>query len=421
LDYRLLIARRYLSSPRSVSLISKITGVSIAGVSLGVAALIVVLSVMNGFFDFVRDMLVSYQPHVRIVHASERGFTGVDSVLALARRHPAVRSAAPYIEGKALLLHEGRGEYNKVVIVRGVREDFAEYAEGVVTGTTFGRFDVSTAGGRPGIVLGRRLGERLLLTPPGPDEPGSRVALMSAPAIERSFTRVLGGTPFRQFEVRGLFRLESVFDESHVFISLDEADRLFRMDGAVSGVEIRLTDLERADEVRDWIAARLNDRHLTVLTWYDLQRSLYDVMRLEKFGASLILLLIVVVAAFNIVGSLTMIVIEKRRDVGALRAMGVSRRNVRRIFLSEGLLIGVLGGGTGVMLGLGLSWLQKTFEIVPLADAGSFLIDAYPVAIRFSDVALVGLAALALCTLAAVYPAMRASAIEPARAIHMDG
>lgn len=421
MDYRLLIARRYLSSPRSVSLISRITGVSIAGVTLGVAALIVVLSVMNGFFDFVRDMLVSYQPHVRVVHASERGFMGEDSVLALAREHPAVRSAAPYVEGKALLLHESRGEYNKVVIVRGVREDFAEQSEGVVEGTTFGTFDVSSRDRRPGIVLGRRLGERLLLTPPGPGEPGSRVALMSAPAIERSFTRVLGGTPFRQFEVRGLFHLESVFDESHVFVSLEEADRLFRMDGAVSGVELRLTDLERADEVKNWLEGRLESDDLEVLTWYDLQRSLYDVMRLEKFGASLILMLIVVVAAFNIVGSLTMIVIEKRRDVGALRAMGVSRRNVRRIFLIEGLMIGLIGGGAGVILGVGLAWAQKAFELVPLADAGSFLIDAYPVAIRPVDVILIGVAALALCTLAAVYPSIRAAAIEPAAAIHMDG
>lgn len=389
--------------------------------ALGVAALIVVLSVLNGFFDFVRDMLVSYDPHIRIVSVEEKGFENQDSLLVLAMQHPEVVSATAYVEGKAMLLHDGSGNINKVVIVRGVDPEALSGDNGVVAGTTYGAFDLARQDGRPGIVLGRRLGERLLLAPASDVIPASRVALLSAPAMERMYTSVLSSSPIRQFEVRGLFQLESVFDESHVFVGIEEAQQLFRMGDRISGIDVRLTDLNKADEVKGWLDERIDQERFEILTWYDLQRSLYDVMRLEKFGASIVLLLIVVVAAFNIVGSLTMIVIEKRQDVGALRAMGVSRRNIRRIFLNEGILIGAVGAGAGVTLGLVLSWLQYQFGIVTLPGSENFLIDAYPVAVDMLDVFLVGGMAMLLCVLAAWYPAHRAAAIVPAEALRMDG
>ncbi|MDA1027826.1 MAG: ABC transporter permease [Bacteroidetes bacterium] len=421
MDYRFLIARRYLVSPRSVSLISRITGISVVGITLGVAALIVVLSVLNGFFDFVRNMLVSFDPHIRIVSLEEKGFDSPDSLIALSVTHEQVKSASAYVEGKAMLLHQGAGDVNKVVVVRGVDASFLQNDDGVAESTTLGSFSVEEVDGRPGIVLGRQLGERLLLSPAGGTAEASRVALLSAPAIERMYTRVLSGSPYRQFEVRGLFQLEAVFDESHAFIDLQEGQRLFSMGRKVSGIELRLDDLEQATEVRDWLEDRIDTSRFEVMTWYDLQKPLYDVMKLEKFGASLVLLLIVIVAAFNIVGSLTMIVIEKRRDVGALRAMGVSKKKIREIFLSVGLLIGLVGAGCGVALGLLISLAQKKFAIVPLPDAGSFLISSYPVSINGWDVFLIGSIAMLLCVGAAVYPATRAAAIEPAEAIKMDG
>ncbi len=421
MDYRYQIAKRYLRSPHSFSLISKISGISVAGVALGVAALIVVLSVMNGFFDFVRDMLVSYDPHVRIVATDERGVSSADSLIHLVKGVDHVESAAPYIEGKALLLHEGKGAVNKVVIVRGVDERQISTSQGVIDGTTFGRFDVSRQGGKAGIVMGEQLGERLLLAPKGGTSPASHVALLSAPALESRMTNVFGGAPIRQFEVRGLFRLEPVYDESHVFVGLEEARHLFRMGPVVTGVDIRLDDLNHADAVKDILMARLDPGRFRVMTWYDLQKTLYDVMHLEKWGASLILILIVVVAVFNIVGSLTMIVIEKRRDVGALRAMGMTRRDIRRIFLNEGVLIGLFGSGVGLVLGLGIALVQKYYHIIPLAQAESFLIDSYPVSIEVFDITLIFSVALILCILAAWYPASRAASIEPAEAVAIDG
>jgi len=204
-------------------------------------------------------------------------------------------------------------------------------------------------------------------------------------------------------------------------VALEEAQRLFRMQGEVTGVELRLRDLDDAERVKAALERQLDPAAVRVQTWYDLQRALYDVMRLEKWGASFILGLIVVVAAFNIVGSLTMIVIEKRRDLGALRAMGATRRDIRRIFLLEGLLVGVTGAGLGLAVGLGLALLQQATGFVPLADAEAFIINAYPISIRWLDVALVAGLSVALCVGAALYPAARAAAQEPAEAVRASG
>ncbi|MEX0600305.1 MAG: ABC transporter permease [Rhodothermales bacterium] len=421
MDYRFLIARRYLVSRRRVTLISFITGISVAGVTLGVAALIVVLSVMNGFYDFVRDLLVSLDPHVRIVSVEDGGIRNADSLMAVALELPDVRYASAYVEGKALLVPRRGTDVNKVVIVRGVDPDAYAGVSDVVEGTGFGSFDLARRNGRPGVVAGMSLARQFALAPAAESEASSLVALLSAPALERTMANVFGGAPLMWFEVRGLFELQDVYDESHVFIALEEAQRLLRMGDVVSGVELRLGNLDRADEVKRTLSAQLDPQYYEVLTWYDLQKSLYDVMRLEKWGASFILVLIIIVAAFNIVGSLTMIVIEKRRDVGVLQAMGVSRRNIRRIFMLEGLLVGGVGTFFGLVAGLGLAWLQQRYELVPLAGAESFMISAYPISIQVLDVVAISVVAVALCSAAALYPASRAAAIEPASAVNVEG
>jgi len=417
-DYRFQIARRYLASRREVSLISIITGISMTGVTLGVAALIVVLSVMNGFYDFVRDLLVSLDPHVRVVSAEGQGVANADSLLKLARETEHVMAAAPYVEGKALLLSRNGSQTNQVIRVRGVDPSMMEAAAPTMA---MGRFDLNpNASGTPGIVLNRRLSQRTGVLPGRGGQSADAVGLLSAPAIERTLTNVFSSPPIRRFEVRGLFQVQGASEQKSVFISLSEAQRLFRTDGRVTGIDLRLDNLERAGAVKAALQQRLDADRYTVQTWYDLQKSLYDVMRLEKWGASAILGLIVIVAAFNIIGSLTMVVIEKRGDIGALQAMGVSKTNVRRIFLYEGALIGAVGTGLGLVLGLGLAFLQKYYELVPMAQAQSFLIDAYPVAVRPLDVVLIAIVSFGLCVLAALYPASRAASIEPARAVHMD-
>lgn len=432
MDYRLLVARRYLVSRRGATLISVVSGISVAGVALGVAALVVVLSVMNGFYDTVRDLLVSYDPHVRVEAADGRPLAAPESLLAVVRPAPHVVTAAPFVEGKALLTGTGANGLSHLVTVRGV--DPAALDSTVARAVTAGTFDVGRTAEGPGIVLGHALAARLGLFPgPTGEDPGSgsgqafggargvggsRVALLSAPALERMATMYpLGLPPQQVFTLRGTFELEPGYDEGHVFVGLEEAQRLFRLPaGGVSGLDIRLSDVEAADAVRDRLAGQLGGAY-AVRTWYDLQPSLYAVMLLEKWAASAILLLIVVVAAFNIVGALTMIVIEKRRDLGALQAMGASRRDVARIFLLEGLLVGGLGAGLGLGLGLGLALLQHYTGLVKLTESESFIIEAYPVSIRPLDVGLIAAVAVGLCVLASVYPSRRAAAVVPAEAV----
>ena len=448
MDFRLLIARRYLVSRRRVTLISVISAISIGGVAVGVAALVVVLSVMNGFYDVVRDLLVSVDPHVRIEAVGGRGIANADSLVLVVRDEvEGVASATPYVEGKALLTAPDAPTLNQVVTVRGV--DPAALDATTTGALRDGSFDLARRDGLPGLVMGASLasrsGVRSALTPiadpgaPGPDRladgpldrlsggsdaeanGGSRLSLLSAPALERALVAYPFGLPAQQgYALRGVYELEPAYDESHVFVGLEEGQRLFRLDGRVSGIDLRLADLDDAGAVQRDLQARLEAAQpgrFAVRTWYDLQASLYGVMRLEKWAASAILFLIIVVAAFNIVGALTMTVIEKRRDLGVLRAMGATAPDVRRIFLLEGLLVGTIGTGLGLALGLAICWVQGTFSLVPLAEAGSFVIDAYPVAVRLPDVLTVTVLAVGLCALAALYPATRAAQVEPAQAV----
>ena len=420
MDYRLLIARRYLVSRRRVTLISVVSGISVGGVALGVAALIVVLSVMNGFYDLVRDLLVSYDPHVRIEAVDGRGLTNPDSLADVARLEPHVVSATPFVEGKALLTSTDARDLNQVVVVRGI--DPTSVDASVTRAVTSGSFDVARKPTGAGIVMGAGVTARMALFPGPTGDDGSTVALLSAPALERMIIQYPFGLPARQvFNLRGTYELDPAYDENHVFIALEEAQRLFRMSGAVSGIDLRLDNVEASERVKARLERVLDPDQFRVRTWYDLQPSLYAVMKLEKWAASAILILIVVVAAFNIVGALTMIVMEKRRDLGALQAMGATRKDVRRIFLLEGLLVGGLGAGLGTALGVGLSLLQKYTGIAKLAQAESFIIDAYPVAIRLWDVVLILVVTIGLCVLAAVYPAKRAATVEPAEAVRSTG
>lgn len=428
MDIRLLLARRYLVSRRRVSLISIIAGLSVAGVAVGVASLIVVLSVMNGFFAFARDLMVSLDPHVRIVAVGGIPEDSARAVRQLAASLDGVASVAPYVEGKALLVGAPNVEVNKVVVVRGVEPGAFVGSRPLDGATVQGTFDLGrTDAGGAGIVLGGGMASRLGLVPFTPSVdgmagyPGSPVTLVSAQAVEASIANPFGMPPGQRYELRGTFEMEAAYDQSHAFVALPEAQRLFRMDARVSGLELRLDDLNNAEAVKATLRERLAAQGLAgrydVLTWYDLHAALYGVMRLEKWGASIILLLIVVVAAFNIVGSLTMIVIEKRRDVGVLAAMGLSRQKIRQVFLLEGLLVGLVGTGLGLALGLGLAVFQKATGFVKLSSGDAFLIAAYPVEIRALDVAMIVLAALGLCVLAAVYPARRAARQEPALAV----
>jgi lipoprotein-releasing system permease protein len=418
LDLRLLLARRYLFSRRSATLITVITGLSVVGVAIGVAALVVVLSVMNGFYGFARDLLVSLDPHVRIVCTGGCPEATADSLRRVAAALPEQPRTTAYVEGKALVALAGGGaDVNKVVVVRGVEPGAFVGARALEGAAVMGTTDLARRDGQAGVLMGTTLANRLGLVATTDAYAGSEVTLISAQGVEAALSSPFGLPQLYRFEVRGLFEMEAAYDESHAFVALPEAQRLFGAPGRITGLDLRLADLDDAADVKAALVERLSAERFTVETWYDLHEALYGVMALEKWGASVILLLIVVVAAFNIVGALTMIVIEKRRDVGVLAAMGLSPKKIRHVFLLEGLLVGVVGTGAGLALGLGLSALQAATGFVPLSGGDAFLLASYPVDVRPTDVLFVAATALGLCTAAALYPAHRAAAQDPAVAV----
>ena len=402
------IARRYLFAKKHISLISTLTLISIVGVTIGTAMLIVVLSVFNGFFDVIKGLLLSYDPDVRIESAEGKTFTFSEQQFQEIRDIPEVQIVSPYAGGKCLLAQ--RGEEHQVVEVRGIHKETFFQLNDLKNSITSGIFDLGVKSRQPGMLIGEQLMHQLGL------EVGEEAVLMSASGMKKALTQFSGPHAYR-FDVRGAYSLQTIMQGATVFIDLRAAQRLFGYRNSYTGIDLKLKDNTKAEQVKEKLAGLLGS-NFKISTWYDLQRPLYDVMYLEKWGAYLILMIIVLVAVLNIVGSLTMIVIQKNRDIGVLITLGYTRKAIKRIFIKQGLYVGLIGCGIGGTLGLLLSWLQKQYGLIKLSSA--FIIDAYPVSVSPTDVAIILAGSLLLCIAASWYPATRASAVQPADAIRYE-
>lgn len=404
----LWIAARYLRTRRTSGFITLLTGISVAGVALGVTALLTVLAVMNGFESEIQTRIAGTDAHVVLLGETAAGIEDADS---LARRVAAVEGVAgvaPFTYTKAMVYREGLTEG---LVVKGV--DLA--AERTVT--TVGRnitpaldsIPTVTPSGEPGIVLGSELAARLAA------RVGDRVVLASLAGAEHS---ALGFVPRLQpFVVVGIFTSGLyTYDSSFGFTSIPASQRFFELGSAVTGIEVRLTDMFDAPRASSRILAALDRPDLRANNWMELNRNLFTWMKLEKTVMFVILALIVLVAAFNIVSTLFMVVIEKRPDIGVLKALGATDGTVLRVFLAEGLLIGGLGTALGAVLGGGLIELLKRYPFVRL-PGDVYFIERLPVRPEGGDFAAVILAALTLCLAAALYPAWRASRLDPVDAI----
>lgn len=399
------ISRRYLFSRKHVSLISVLTGISIAGITLGTALLIIVLSVFNGFFDVIRGFLLSFDPDIRIEQKGVPAMPYDPSLVNEILQHPEVVNLAPYIEGRAMLISGERD--NEVVMVRGVeRGSYIRITE-LEKSVRNGIFDLSVQDNKPGIVIGDMLVNRYGLSP------GDEIALLSPSGMRRALTQ-FSVPRVSRFSVRGSYTIQQIIDDEVVYADLEAAQRLFNMRNEVTGFDLQLQDLERAEIVKADLSRMLGDQY-SIRSWYDLQKPLYDVMYIEKWGSYFILMIIVLVAALNIVGSLTMIVIQKKKDIGVLLAMGMTPKTIKKIFISQGLQIGLIGCGIGGILGIAISLAQKEYGLLKLTS--SFIIDAYPVMIQPLDIILVAGGSLLLCIAASWYPALRASTVQPADAV----
>ena len=402
------IARRYLFSRKHISLISTLTFISISGITIGTALLIVVLSVFNGFFSVIKSFLLSHDPDIRIEATGAALFQQNEELLGQLREVPEVRVISPYVEGKALLAVEG--SQNEVVDVKGVKRDLFFQLIDIEQSITSGVFDVSVRNRKPGIIVHQDLKNNLQLSL------GEEMVLLSATGMKNALTQITIPQTYR-FELRGTYFLQQVAEGPRVFIDMEAAERLFKTRGSISGIDVKLHDNDDAFKVRDLLEEKLGT-DFQISTWYDLQKPLYDVMNLEKWASFLILILIVIVAVLNIIGSLTMIVIQKQRDIGILISMGYSRSGIKSIFRKQGIYIGLLGCGLGGGLGLLLSWMQQQYGLIKLSSA--FIIDAYPVQVSPLDVTIILISSLLLCLAASWYPARRAADIQPADAVRFE-
>jgi len=407
------IARRYLVSRRKVSLVSMLTLISVAGITLGTALLIVVLSVFNGFYDLVKDLLLAQDPDIRIESATAPVMAYPDSLQRRLAGISDIRSISPYVTGQCLLIEPGQeAAEEKIVTVQGIYPDLFFPLRNHPESITSGVFDVGFRDGVAGMIVPRRLFDQLSLSL------HQKVVLMSAVGMEKTLTMFAMPRGYR-FEVRGVYHLRELEHEPVVYVSMRAAQYLFETGTRLSGIDLELRRHEDAFRLKATLQHDLGPTY-RIQTWYDLQKPLYDVMNMEKWAGFAILLIIIMVAVLNIVGSLTMLVIQKQRDIGALMSFGYSRKAIRSIFLRQGWYIGWLGCLLGGGLGLGLAWAQKVYGLVKLSGSGSFIIEYYPVHVAWSDVTLVLAGTLLISLMASWYPAIRASHIHPADAVRYE-
>jgi len=402
------IARRYLFSKKHISLISTLTGISITGVTIGTALLIVVLSVFNGFFEVIKGLLLQNDPDIRIESVASDTFLYTGDMQQKLEGIPEVTAAASFVEGKALLAFEGNN--HKVVEVRGINPEEYFHINNLSQNVQKGKVNLGVENKEPGMLVNESLLGELNLNV------GDQVVLLSADGMRKSLTQFSLPRRYR-FKIRGSYSRLQITEGPAVFIDQEAAQRLFETRNLVSGIDLRLTGTDKAEAVKTKAQAALGP-DFSIKTWYDLQKPLYDVMYLEKWSSYVILMIIVLVAVLNIIGSLTMIVIQKNRDIGVLLTMGFTPSDIKNIFVKQGLYIGIIGCVIGGGLGLLLSWLQKQYGLIKLSSA--FIIDAYPVSIHYVDVSIVLLGSLLLCLLASWYPSLRASKVEPADAVRYD-
>jgi lipoprotein-releasing system permease protein len=406
------VALRYFRGKRKLGFISWITYISAAGVCLGSFVLIIALSIANGFEKEVRDRIVGTLAHAKILQFHSRPFQEYDSLRQVVLKHPKVTGAAPYITGK------GGVEYDKVqeaVMIMGVDEELEPTVTDIKGEVISGEFDLDTVeSGRgrpfPGVVIGIGLADKL-----GVRE-GAEIVLGSFTTNEGEIDPVIN---MGRFTVSGIFETGMYdYDLNFVYISITSAQGLLNIDG-VEGIQLKTTDLFKANQISSEVQEMLGGYPYRSVDWRTQNKSLFQWMKLERLIIFIVISLIMVVAASNIISSLIMTVLEKRREIGILMSMGTKSSSIMRIFMLNGVIIGFLGGTLGVALGLGLCLIQMRWQIIPL-PGDIYFINRLPVLVRPMDVIAVYIAANVICWMATIFPAWLASKVLPAEAIRYE-
>ncbi|MBI3753006.1 MAG: lipoprotein-releasing ABC transporter permease subunit [Deltaproteobacteria bacterium] len=413
--YELFIGLRYLKAKRKQTFISIITLISILGVMVGVTALIVVLSVMTGFEEDLRDKILGVNAHLVVLELG-RGMKDYKDVAQKVKKVEGVVSATPFIYNQAMLSTE-----NGVVgvVVRGLDIDSMgevialpkRIKSGSLEGLRNSLQDKYTPGAPlPGIVIGKELSRNLGIAV------GDEVNVISP-----SGTMTAAGPVPRiaRFKVSGIFEFGMYeYDSSMTFISLESANKFFRMGDAVTGVEVRIRDIYQAEKIGKDIQERVGGPYY-VRTWMDMNRNLFSALKLERVAMFIILLLIVIVAALNIISTLIMVVMEKGKDIAILKSMGATAGGIMQIFMIEGLVIGVVGTTLGVLGGISLCAALKEYHFIKL-PTDVYTISTLPVKTDPLLISAIAIASISISFLATLYPAWQAAKMDPVEALRYE-
>ena len=413
MKYELLIGRRYLRSSRGNRFVSFISTISMAGVAIGVAVLIVVLSVMNGFEREVRDRILSLTAHATISALGSRMGDWQDAAARI-RDNPAVLGAAPFIEDQALLI---TGDKSSGALVTGVLPEDEQQVTIISSKVTAGSF-AAMKPGEYGIVLGEELAKALGVGM------GERVRIVTS---LRTITPVGVMPRMRTFKVVGLFRAGMYeYDRNLAYVLLADAALLYRMGEDVTGLRLRLADMFAAPRVVRELAVALGGGYY-VDDWSRKHATFFRSIQLTKSALFIILLLVVAVAAFNIVSTLVMVVKDKQADIAILRTVGAAPRSILSIFVTQGVAIGVIGTLCGVLLGVLISYNLESLihgleALLGLSflDKKVYFITDLPALVEWSDVLQISLTAFGLCCLSTLYPSWRAARTQPAQSLRHE-
>jgi len=412
-SFEFFISKRYLRGKRRMGFISFITYVSAFGVFLGTLVLVVALSIANGFEKEVRDRIIGITAHAKILKYSSATIKDVDSLLNKILSCPNVVSATPYI------MEKGGIEYENVkegILIAGAKAETETTVTEIGRKIIFGAFGLDSALSDkkrklPGIVIGIGLADKLGV------RPGAEVVVggLTKESVETEITSI----PMARFVVNGIFETGMYeYDATLVYLSIESCKNLFSLDG-VEGIAIKTTDLFKADQIAKAVRDSLGGYPYRALDWKAQNKSLFDWMRLERFVIFIVISLIILVAAFNIVSSLVMMIIEKRREIGILMSMGATKTSIMRIFMLNGVIIGILGSTLGVSLGVVLCFLQYHYHFIPI-PGDIYFINKLPVVIRWTDIIAIYISANIICFFATLYPSWSASKVLPAESIRVE-